>query len=212
MANFLYNGIELPDISEVWTDKTKYPYAFLIGTDGQYNLFYAEEPIVYNGVTFKAESRGYSWLILTTEDAFTKMCADLGLSVDEAREYGVDVGQWVVMMDGVIIGTLTSAPFWTSHDIANSLDNSVYLTASEPVPVGEVEEPTYETSYGVTSAGLIATADAIRAKTGSTEKITWQENGFADAVGAIVKVITVASVDELPTDAEDGTIALVGGV
>lgn len=44
----------------------------------------------------------------------------------------------------------------------------------------------YETEYAVKSAGLIATAEAIRAKTGGTGKIAWSnEKGFAEAVEGI---------------------------
>lgn len=44
----------------------------------------------------------------------------------------------------------------------------------------------YENEYSVKSAGLIATAEAIRAKTGSMEKIPWSnETGFKEAVEAI---------------------------
>lgn len=44
----------------------------------------------------------------------------------------------------------------------------------------------YENEYAVSSAGLIATAEAIRAKTGGTGKIAWSnEKGFAEAVEGI---------------------------
>lgn len=44
----------------------------------------------------------------------------------------------------------------------------------------------YEAEYAVKSAGLIATAEAIRAKTGSADKIPWSnEKGFAEAVEGI---------------------------
>lgn len=44
----------------------------------------------------------------------------------------------------------------------------------------------YETEYSVKSSGLIATAEAIRAKTGGTGKIAWSnEKGFKTAVDAI---------------------------
>lgn len=49
----------------------------------------------------------------------------------------------------------------------------------------------YETEYAVKSAGLVATAEAIRAKTGGTGKIAWSsEKGFAEAVEGISGELT----------------------
>ena len=46
MSNYLYNGVELPDINTVWTDKTTYPYAVLFRyVSGAYCLKIATQPI-----------------------------------------------------------------------------------------------------------------------------------------------------------------------
>lgn len=49
---------------------------------------------------------------------------------------------------------------------------------------------TYEKYYVVSSTCLLATADAIRAKTGSDTKIEWKSvTGFADAINAINAIL-----------------------
>ena len=45
-------------------------------------------------------------------------------------------------------------------------------------------------------AGLIATADAIREKTGNTEKIDWKENGMADQVDEVFEAGKKSEYDE----------------
>jgi hypothetical protein len=52
MANYLYNGVELPDINEVWTDKETYPYAYIyvaiVKSGYAYSLYLSNKPLVNN--------------------------------------------------------------------------------------------------------------------------------------------------------------------
>ena len=58
MANFLYNGVELPDINTVWTDKTAYPYAIITSFDAAL--------VGYSGVVRYIFLMQAEWHIITT--------------------------------------------------------------------------------------------------------------------------------------------------
>lgn len=65
--------------------------------------------------------------------------------------------------------------------------------------------------YAIDETTLTGIADAIRGKTGGTDPILTED--MATQIEGITGggVIEVASVDELPTDAPNGTIAIVVG-
>lgn len=66
----------------------------------------------------------------------------------------------------------------------------------------------------VSRAAMVATADAIRTKLGTTDQIQWEaEKGFAGAISGLTMVIQVASADDLPdaTTVPDGTVAIITG-
>lgn len=56
-------------------------------------------------------------------------------------------------------------------------------------------------------AGLIATADAIRAKTGNTDQIDWKTNGMADEINKISTGVDVSKDTVLPDKLLEGIIA-----
>ena len=133
MANYLYNGIELPELPE-W-DKETYPYAVifhdpmnLLYTKGAYHLLLSPEPFAV-------------WHVDTTPL--------WGVSEDTAvgfRSYvepdfvwqgsGFGSSGW----DGHRADNLPLV--WSNHDITNTTDNSVWLAASEPVPATPDLDPT----------------------------------------------------------------------
>lgn len=68
----------------------------------------------------------------------------------------------------------------------------------------------FEETYSVTGDALVATANAIRAKTGGTSRIEWKTDGFAEAVqgisGGITEISTADEMDALLTAENVGNI------
>ena len=119
MANYLYNGVELPDINAVWTDKETYPYAAVI-------------TVATNQYLFFISSMPFEW------DAVTNAMVSTGTAV--AKSYGAEVGytEWVYDSDSNWVDGTTMysglVPHWSNYDILNA-DGSIYLTASDPVAI-----------------------------------------------------------------------------
>lgn len=116
---YLYNGVELPDINEVWTDKETYPYAFIRKdtTENEYSLFLAESA---------PTGADYGYVQMS------------GLRSDLSFSQLASGGTWGAAYSvGGTVGNAEEWPiFWTSHDIPAE-DGSLLLAASEPVPVYE---------------------------------------------------------------------------
>ena len=140
MANYLYNGVELPDIHTVWTDKETYPYACVlyvadgsaeIGFPAQFaslQLFevrgVAENDSLSVEGTFKY--RNYIW---TDSQELVDLYASVGITCA--------VNTWFLIEDyPALNASLFALPSWSSYDILNT-DGSVYLAASAPVPAAE---------------------------------------------------------------------------
>lgn len=110
MSKYLYNGIPLPDINTVWTDKTTYPYAIIFGDEyGGEFLHISPVPFIY-------------------EDPNVNISSGAG-----SPRYINDSDGWVEHDSGS--GCTGSGVKWTNYDIIDISDNSVYLAASEPVSV-----------------------------------------------------------------------------
>lgn len=142
MANYLYNGIELPDINTVWTDKETYPYA-VIGTF-DYGLIIPD----YAGCLFSS-------LILLSEPCIeqgddlvaNKPCLikTYGLAAGKlATDFGHPENSWYFdseseNVEGFLVAFSADVSIWSSFDILKE-DGTVFLAASEPVPVGGADE------------------------------------------------------------------------
>ena len=63
--------------------------------------------------------------------------------------------------------------------------------------------------YAIRTETLTGIADAIRSKTGSDGTIL--TSALAEHIAQIPSYIVVASVEELPADAAEGTVAVVMG-
>lgn len=111
-GTMLYNGVELPDIKTVWTDKETYPYAVIVLIEGV-TVVHFTSAVTYSNSNFWACPVGTAYTLYVLEN-----------------------NSWRFAYEGVaaveISGTPTSAIIWTSHDILNT-DGTVYLAASEPV-------------------------------------------------------------------------------
>lgn len=127
MANYLYNGVELPDINTVWTDKTTYPYAVIArANSGAYQFRVSTEPFYY-----EARTAGTS-VLEEVGSTGTQLIASManGAWGELGPSYGADTV------------LLYSTPFvWANHDVVYKDSTEVYQEASEPVLVVEPEEP-----------------------------------------------------------------------
>lgn len=127
IISYLYNGIELPPLPE--HDNTEYLFAFIgkgVSSD-YYSLYLSTEPFTHTGT--KATGTGISF-----ESAL------LYHSTDGGWEYVTET-QNDFPLTALLTGNKLGEAVWTNTDILNA-DGSVYLPASEPVPVGdEPEEP-----------------------------------------------------------------------
>lgn len=149
MPNYLYNGIELPDINTVWTDKEAYPYAVLnynkMNIDGNWwtaELFLYSEPIIYYdemvddyiGYTYGGSG---DWMIYVATD--NPALAELYLG---DKWGGLEPGVWGFHSSGKADGIdeINVGLEWTSHDILNSVNGSIYLAASKPISVATESE------------------------------------------------------------------------
>ena len=138
MPNYLYNGVELPDINAVW-DKETYPYAYIVNgasiaemlpqefTGYLLHLSSAPAEAFPDGYSMITLSKGAYSLWYSTKTGWVNVIAETNYS------------------SGVVLSEAgLSAEVWASTDILNT-DGSIYLAASDPVPVGG--EPTTRTEW-----------------------------------------------------------------
>ena len=121
----LYSGVELPNIDSVWTDKETYPYASLfdMGEYGHVLYLTSVTPSVDEDST-PMPSVNYS-AYLASNGAWTLMNTETDANTD-----------------------IPFKPFWSNHDILNTSDNTVYLAASDPVPLDSYANVIYAEGYG----------------------------------------------------------------
>lgn len=123
MANYLYNGVELPDINTVWTDKTTYPYAMIArANSGKYQLRVSNAPFYYEETSYGTAEAGSSGTQLISS-----------VSVDPVAD-----GVWGALTQSYGADTvlLYSTPFlWANHDVVYKDTDNVYQAATDPVLV-----------------------------------------------------------------------------
>lgn len=121
MPNYLYNGVELPELPE-W-DKEKYPYAYIgrgqnMFFEYQYTLYLTEKPLLF---------------------AFGILCnSDMYYTTYKCKEEQISNGVWSIVTEdehGAIRGAAASPSVWSNYDIYEEDSTTViYLAASAPVP------------------------------------------------------------------------------
>jgi hypothetical protein len=122
MANMLYNGIELPDINEVWTEELKatYPYGYIYknsGFAGGYGLNCSTYHVrINNGLIWTAGGSRY-----------------LQFGLNSAGEWE-QRGTVTVNSDKGIFSSTAYPVIWAGFDIIDRNDSTVYLAASDPIP------------------------------------------------------------------------------
>lgn len=125
MSNFLYNGVELPGLPETWNEAA-HPHLFIrvVSLDGSaenavYSLFAASAAAVSyddNGILFPSSAVGEKYAV--SDGAWVESSESLSDAF------------YIKRNDGFLY------TLWANFDILNS-DGSVYIAASEPVPVVE---------------------------------------------------------------------------
>lgn len=131
MANYFYNGIELPALPE-W-DKEKYPCAFIYYYDdsivvASHVIILSPTPIVayvssFPWVTpstygFKNDSENFNYFICNVDENEWR-----GLFEHDGRFYKPDIKS-----------------IWANHDVLIENTTDIYLPASDPVPVPDEPE------------------------------------------------------------------------
>lgn len=132
--NYLYNGVELPDIDTIWTDKETYRGAML----------------KYKDASRQAVSlclvKGIAGFTLDLEpDNANRDWAGVNLTESGWARYDLVNGEWVLYSnyDTQRVTTGTSGDvllFWSSSDIYSQDTGKLYLAASDPIPVGSAPD------------------------------------------------------------------------
>ena len=117
MANYLYNGVELPDINTVWTDKETYPYAYIcdLGSSVRTLNLCKGKPTVR-----KDKYSPYKLVVDLTDYAIVYM---------RWGDYWEFNNSATMLIEVEDIGDYQ----WTSADIINTDDGTLYLAASKPI-------------------------------------------------------------------------------
>lgn len=117
-----YGGILLPDIENVWTDKEKYPCAFIRKYDSTSYFLYLGESYYFD---VNSVSKDWS-LFINSGVRYTSTSSGWSLRYDFSTFDSTSVGELLV---------------WSTFDIFNQ-DGSIYLAGSEAVYVQtEIVEP-----------------------------------------------------------------------
>ena len=111
--NYLYNGVELPALPE-W-DKAAYPYAYIANYNDVYYLWFQSTPKLTNGGNVIVAIGNPSYL---------------------AKD-----GAWVKANTGggTIIWANADVYYGAGDAIPDELEGTLYLAASEPVPVLSID-------------------------------------------------------------------------
>ena len=132
MITFRYNGIEFPALPE--RDVEQYPHAYIVN---------------YTGSTFDVD-----YMLFFTDDRLgmsndTHITAVVGHATDGQR-YDYINGEWVYYgYWGVTHGhsSWQSVPIWSNTDVLYNANGSLYLAASDPVPVGDEHDARLKALY-----------------------------------------------------------------
>lgn len=136
---FLYNGVRLPDIDSVWTDKETYPYAMIwryrFPDGSQYPYADDKTRVYFSNLPFGTR-KGYTAdgrvMYNPHEEAILHLVSRFPYGeVDWAVGTEVNrLGAGSYYQDDVIF-------IWSNYDIIDENNGTLYLAASEPIPVYE---------------------------------------------------------------------------
>lgn len=123
----LYNGVKLPNIDTVWTEELKQTYPCAAIITGDFGVTYAVCILMSSTPVYESDDNRIYWGDSGTVHTFDPT----GLS-------GTVFEEWTQIGTGnSIILEVPSYVLWSNTDILNSTDNTIYLAASDPIPVYE---------------------------------------------------------------------------
>lgn len=125
MANYLYNGVELPALPE-W-DKTAYPYAAISCDATRATLLVSSHPYrVWASKSGETELFGIGY---ADEDSDAAYYYTSESGTWDIKNAGIEYPSGMAVLQGLL-------PWiWANYDLLNKEDGTLYLAASEPVPV-----------------------------------------------------------------------------
>jgi hypothetical protein len=124
---YLYNGVELPDINTVWTDKATYPYAMITRSihGGICSLDVCGNMPYYTERSYSGESYEPAVVASPPSKHFAIVDGSWELSLEFDSDYS-----------GLSYLTGTFELIWTNVDVMNKDNGSVYFNGSDPVIKG----------------------------------------------------------------------------
>ena len=138
MADYLYGGVQCPDINEVWANKETRPYACIGYKDEVCRLHFFTNKVTCNRTGFVVGSLNNVFILNSS-------------------------GEWEKTSN---LDSMNGAkPVWSNFDIyyaddAEEVGGTLYLAASEPVPVLEIQIPkgvdrySYVVGFNLALAGM----------------------------------------------------------
>ena len=121
---YLYNGVQLPDINVVWTDKVTYQYAALFAAgNSMYYMVLSNFPLIYRTRPYYLSGTSIRMYICYTDPAMTE-----GTEV-QANTW------WLTQEEVLSVIMYPTGVFWANHNVVD--DNGNFIAASEPIPVYE---------------------------------------------------------------------------
>ena len=202
MANYLYNDREAPDINAVWTDKEKLPFACICrsrsnGAAGTSVLFSSAPFIVEVRLSYGSVDDYFGVVLGNTDGTAIKECYN-PMGTDEWHPFedafepniGNAIGEQVI--------------HWANADVYAE-DGSVFMTATEPVPVGGGEP--------IDKASFLQGYIVGRRLAGMRGKVTEQPEQPEEPSGAIVGYsyngVTLPDINEVWPDKETYPYAVI---
>lgn len=188
MANYLYNGVELPDINTVWTDKEKYPYCFIaeFGSSDDLLLYCSSNPLRYNPDKNNVYTQGYTYYATYRKAPGSTEWTAWGSATSST-------------------GPSWYPAIWSNSDIISS-DGTVYLAGSDPVDPNAPTSSYDELSFKIGLALGLCGKGVPKLDGGSdSSTYTWNaEDGWLDTCTATIGGDTATfykmfNVTSLPT-------------
>ena len=135
MANFLYNGIELPKPPDY--DTAAYPYAGMWYIDGNLFGFPNEHLIAFNAFDSALKYDNDEFVVDSNYTYYMSVGWIYTVGNNIAAAIGVPPYEW--FSEGEAGGNTMSVEgelFWANYEVLNLTDGSVYLAASTPIRAG----------------------------------------------------------------------------
>lgn len=126
---YSYNGVRLPKLPE-W-DKTVYPYATIGYDSSNSTILELHTSLLYFSETYSGIGYG-SGGVSPYENCVNRWY----LPSADGTEW-VQEGDYDIDVTDQSTDRMFKSAIWSNADIANRDDNSVYLSASDPIPIYE---------------------------------------------------------------------------